>query len=833
MQKLHVQGTVKATGTANQTGGIAGVMSDTEGVASITDCTFEGTVSGGLQVGGIVGSVGLNNKVERCGSDATVSGSERVGGIAGACSYGNIYYCRNRGKVGAKNAKHVGGIVGDMQNYAVVCGSYNTGSVTGADYLGGIAGEVYVASAPLGCYNTGDVGMAMHCGGALGSFGGDQYITVVKGSFYKGPLSEAYKANGAALRTEAQMKLTGFVTELNREAAVTCYEKDAALRNDGYPVLTWESEGFLITLDANGGTCKQEDCYTDREGRIAQLPEPYRWNYRFDGWFTEETGGDAVTAQTIFTENTTLYAHWTIIRPSTGSQSTKNVYFSLSKDGVYVTGNDSEHTLLASVPVEVSWFDLEPYGLGAYTVKRGGQVVKQPTMLHLMIRMLETYYLEAGQTLTNNTDALTASGSFGSLYFQKFWGSGENLTYFLNHSFPVMYPGMGATADYMTLENGDLVELGMFTSGEFYTDEKAGYPYFVRQDGTAADRLTLAAREAQTLVLHLAGSDMYTAAPKDQILRNTKVYVTQQPANGDAAQWTLLGTTDKDGALRVSFRQAGTYYVAAAGSSVSAPGVCLVTVTADEVSRVEQVIAALPDAKDVTTGSGEAIRAARAAYDALKAAEQAQVENAARLTAAEDALAALLNPAPATPSTPAADPFNPDAGKEQIRFDDVSDNTWYASAVRYAVENGLMNGTGTGKFSPAASTTRGMVMTILARMAGADTSGTPWYAAGMNWAKANGVSDGTNPPASVTREQLVTMLFRYAAAHGMKSVTLEENLSRFTDKASVSAWAVPAMNWAVGQGLIEGSNGLLRPQANASRAEVAAILMRFAQKIAK
>ena len=57
-----------------------------------------------------------------------------------------------------------------------------------------------MASAPLGCYNTGDVGMAMHCGGALGSFGGDQYITVVKGSFYKGPLSEAYKANGAALR---------------------------------------------------------------------------------------------------------------------------------------------------------------------------------------------------------------------------------------------------------------------------------------------------------------------------------------------------------------------------------------------------------------------------------------------------------------------------------------------------------------------------------------------------------------------------------------------------------------------------------------------------------
>lgn len=256
--------------------------------------------------------------------------------------------------------------------------------------------------------------------------------------------------------------------------------------------------------------------------------------------------------------------------------------------------------------------------------------------------------------------------------------------------------------------------------------------------------------------------------------------------------------------------------------------------TAAEDALAARKVEALIDAiGPVTKDSGAAIDAARAAYDALREDVKQQVTNAKKLTAAEAMLAALLNPAPAVPSAPAADPFNPDAGKEQIRFDDVSDNAWYASAVRYAVENGLMNGTSTGKFSPAASTTRGMVMTILARMAGADTSGTPWYAAGMNWAKANGVSDGTNTTASVTREQLVTMLFRYAAAHGMESVTLEENLSRFTDKASVSAWAVPAMNWAVRQGLIEGSNGLLRPQANASRAEVAAILMRFAQKIAK
>lgn len=151
-----------------------------------------------------------------------------------------------------------------------------------------------------------------------------------------------------------------------------------------------------------------------------------------------------------------------------------------------------------------------------------------------------------------------------------------------------------------------------------------------------------------------------------------------------------------------------------------------------------------------------------------KRRSRAQVENAARLTAAEAMLAALLNPAPATPSTPAADPFNPDAGKEQIRFDDVSDNAWYASAVRYAVENGLMNGTGTGKFSPGC---------IHDARHGHDhpcTHGRGGHQRHAVVRSGHELGEGERrlrrdePPASVTREQLVTMLFRYAAAHGME-----------------------------------------------------------------
>ena len=94
----------------------------------------------------------------------------------------------------------------------------------------------------------------------------------------------------------------------------------------------------------------------------------------------------------------------------------------------------------------------------------------------------------------------------------------------------------------------------------------------------------------------------------------------------------------------------------------------------------------------------------------------------------------------------------------------------------------------------------------------------------MDWAKANGVSDGTNPTVNITREQLVTMLYRYAG-----SPKANGSLDSFSDAASVSSYAVNAMQWAVENGIVNGSNGKLNPQDNATRAQVAAILMRFCE----
>ena len=162
---------------------------------------------------------------------------------------------------------------------------------------------------------------------------------------------------------------------------------------------------------------------------------------------------------------------------------------------------------------------------------------------------------------------------------------------------------------------------------------------------------------------------------------------------------------------------------------------------------------------------------------------------------------------------------------ESKSYSDVKTGDWYADAVKYVSDKGLMSGTGSDKFAPSATTTRAMLMTVLARYAGEDTTGgATWYEKSMEWAKAKGVSDGTNPNANITREQLVTMMYRYAG-----SPKADGKLDSFSDAASVSTYAADAMQWAVANGIVNGSNGKLNPQNNATRAQVAAILLRFCE----
>lgn len=158
-------------------------------------------------------------------------------------------------------------------------------------------------------------------------------------------------------------------------------------------------------------------------------------------------------------------------------------------------------------------------------------------------------------------------------------------------------------------------------------------------------------------------------------------------------------------------------------------------------------------------------------------------------------------------------------------FKDVPQNSWFASAVQYVTSNSLMNGTSTTAFSPSATMSRGMLMTVLARYAGESTEGgTVWYEKGMNWAKNKGISDGSAPNRNITREQLAAMLYRYAGEPDGAA-----DLSAYTDAGSVSAYAEKAVQWCVKNGILTGkTSSTLAPKATATRAECAAMLQRFA-----
>lgn len=158
-------------------------------------------------------------------------------------------------------------------------------------------------------------------------------------------------------------------------------------------------------------------------------------------------------------------------------------------------------------------------------------------------------------------------------------------------------------------------------------------------------------------------------------------------------------------------------------------------------------------------------------------------------------------------------------------FKDVPQNSWFAGAVQYVTSNSLMNGTSTTAFSPSATMSRGMLMTVLARYAGESTEGgTVWYEKGMNWAKSKGISDGSAPNRNITREQLAAMLYRYAGEPDGAA-----DLSAYTDAGSVSAYAEKAVQWCVKNGILTGkTSSTLAPKATATRAECAAMLQRFA-----
>lgn len=175
-------------------------------------------------------------------------------------------------------------------------------------------------------------------------------------------------------------------------------------------------------------------------------------------------------------------------------------------------------------------------------------------------------------------------------------------------------------------------------------------------------------------------------------------------------------------------------------------------------------------------------------------------------------------------------------------YKDVADNAWYYDAVKFADENGYMNGVGTGSFDPDGKLTRGMFVTMLYRIENTpastkdagfnDVTKGAWYYDAVNWAAENNIVNGVSatefkPNDYITREQMAAVIFRFAQYKGINAVTLAENL-HFNDANLISPYAVPAMNWAAGLDIIRGyGDGNVGPRDNTTRAQAALVLMRM------
>lgn len=182
-----------------------------------------------------------------------------------------------------------------------------------------------------------------------------------------------------------------------------------------------------------------------------------------------------------------------------------------------------------------------------------------------------------------------------------------------------------------------------------------------------------------------------------------------------------------------------------------------------------------------------------------------------------------------------------------MAFTDVNTADWFYDEVEYVYDKGMMGGTGADTFNPNGTTTRGMIVTVLHRMEGTpaaagveftDVPADAWYADAVAWASANSIVNGVGsglfaPNDPITREQLASILFRYAQYKGYDvSVGLSTNILSYDDALDVSDYAFSALQWACGAGLINGIGTALAPQGNATRCQVAAILMRLCENVA-
>ena len=717
--------------------GLFGYVSGT-----VKDLSVSGTVSGSY-VGGVVG-YNFSGTVTNCAFSGSVSGSgNSVGGVVGYNDGGNVTNCYNTDSITVTGSGgRVGGVVG--QNFGgTVENCYNTGAVSGGEDVGGVVGENSSGASVINCYflQTTEVN--------------DKLQGIGEGS-------------GDATEKDDTAFHSGEVAYL-LEQKVADSDKPVwgqRIGEDDFPVLFADPNKTVYQVKINlndSDSTENETRYTNSD---LQALTPTREGYTFDGWYeSADCSGEAVTTITDLTDTTaTLYAKWT---PNTYT-------VTLHTDG----GTIAEGQNISSYT----------YGIGATL----------PTSVTREGYTFAGWYEK--EDFTGDPVAAIGKDAMGDKTYWAKWEEVENPE-------PTPTPTPTPTPDP--------------TPSGPSTGDSTGWDDIL-------DELENTAKGEQITID--MGDETKVPAEIFESLAGKDVEISFDL--GDI-QWTVNGAdiptdtdfTDLD--LGVNLDTSGIP-VNVINTITGEVGTVQITLAHDGEFGFTMTLTA-PLGKE-NAGYWANL------YHYDEADEQLTFEAAAKID--EDG-SVTIPFSHASQYAIVIDTHSHATVDVSDLFIDIAPDAWYKDAVQYAYDNGLMTGVSATEFAPEQTTTRAMIVSILARLenvttaeaAGfADVDDNDWYATAVNWAAnvgvVNGYEDNTfRPNTAITREQLAAILMNYASYKG-EDVSNRADLTSYTDQPST--WAEETMSWAVAEGLISGvTNDQLQPQGNATRAQVAAILQRF------
>ena len=813
--------------------------------------------------------------------------------LSGTTDIQKLYYWHK--SKGAEDSSYVAGLPSDAGDYTIKVGGLHLRTI-GEEYYTECTFDLTIAKADPSY--TMPSGITAQVGKPLST------VTLPEGW--------AWKDESTIPQTEGTQTYPAIFTP-DDTANYNTVETDISVGVVNEPVV----QEYAITFDANGGSVSPSSAQT-KNGKLESLPTPTRGGYDFLGWYTEETGGEKVTTETVFTNDTTIYAHW---QKQAAQEYT--VTFDANGGSVSPASVTTKDGKLESLPTPT--YDGYTF-LGWYTQKDGGEKVITDTVFTKDTTIYAHWQKQAAQeyTVTFNANGGTINSGVITSYT---YGVGATLPTDVTRE-GYTFAGWYASADF----SGDAVKAisAEDTGNKTYWAKWTPNTYQVTlhtNDGTIAEGQNV------TSYIYGVGAKLPT---ENEITKTGYIFVgwynnadlTGDPVTeisktdiNDKAYWakweevenpepdptpdpTPTPTPDPtpsgpstDGSsgwddIRDELENAenGDQITIDMGDETEVPAEIFESLAGKDVDvtfdlgDVQWSVngADIPTDTDFTDlDLGASLDTHGIPVNVINAitGEHGSVQLELAHNGAFGFTMTLTAPVGAENAGYWANLYHYDEDAEALNFEaaakidedgnvtipfshasqyaividthshatvDVSDlfidiapDAWYKDAVQYAYDNGLMTGVSATEFAPEQTTTRAMIVSILARLenvttaeaAGfADVDDNDWYATAVNWAAnvgvVNGYEDNTfQPNTAITREQLAAILMNYAAYKG-EDVSNRADLTSYTDQPST--WAQEAMQWAVAEKLITGvTNDQLQPQSSATRAQVAAILQRL------